>query len=52
MCGDILKIIKSLNVNKAHGHYGISVRMIATCDELLVHSLSLIFGGCIDTGEI
>ena len=25
---DILKIIRSLNVNKAHGHDGISVRMI------------------------
>ena len=25
---DILKIISSLNVNKAHGHDGISVRMI------------------------
>ena len=30
---DILKIIWSLNVNKAHGHDGISVRMIKMCDE-------------------
>ena len=52
MSGDILKIIKSLNVKKAHGHDGISVRMIEMCDELLVQSLPLIFRGCIDTGEI
>ena len=47
---DILKIIRSLNVNKAHGHDGISVRMIKMCDESLVQPLSLIFRGCIDTG--
>ena len=47
---DILKIIMSLNVNKAHGHDGISVRMIKMCDESLVQPLSLIFRGCIDTG--
>ena len=28
---DILKIVKSLNVNKAHGHDDISVRMIKLC---------------------
>ena len=28
---DILKIIKSLNVNKVHGHDDISVRMIKLC---------------------
>ena len=47
---DILKIIRSLNINKAHGHDDISVRMIKMCDESLVHPLSLIFRGCIDTG--
>ena len=47
---DILKIIRSLNVNKAHGHDGISVRIIKMCDESLVQPLSLIFRGCIDTG--
>ena len=47
---DILKIIRSLNVNKAHGHDDISVRMIQMCDELLVQPLSLILRGCIDTG--
>ena len=42
---DILKIIRSLNVNKAHGHDGISLRMIKICDESLVQSLLLIFKG-------
>ena len=47
---DVFKIIKSLNVIKAHGHDGILVRMIKVCDESLVQLLSLIFRGCIDTG--
>ena len=47
---DILTIIKSLNINKAHGHDGISVRMIKMCDESMVQPLSLIFRDCIDTG--
>ena len=47
---DILKIIRYLNANKAHGHDGISVRMIQMWDESLVHPMSFIFGGCIDTG--
>ena len=47
---DILKIIRFLNVNKAHGHDGISVRMIKVCDKSLVHPFSLICRGCIDTG--
>ena len=33
---DILKIIRSLNVNKVHGHDGISVRIIKMCDKSLV----------------
>ena len=47
---DVLKIIRSLNVNKAHEHDGISERMIKMCDESLVQPLSLIFRGCIDAG--
>ena len=47
---DILKIITSLNINKAHGHDDILVRMIKMCDESLVQPLSLILRGCIDTG--
>ena len=49
---DILKIIRSLNINKAHGHDGVLVRIIKMCDESLVQPLSLIFRCCIDTGAI
>ena len=47
---DILKIIASLNINKAHGHDDILVRMTKMCDKPLVQPLSLIFRGYIDTG--
>ena len=40
---DILKIIRSLNVNKAYGPDGILVSVIKMCDESLVHPLSLTF---------
>ena len=47
---DILKIIRSLNVNKAHGHDGILVSMIKMCHESLIQPLSLIFRGSVYTG--
>ena len=47
---NILKIIRSLNVIKAHAHNCILVRIIKMYDESLVQPLSLIFRGCIDTG--
>ena len=39
----VTKIIRNLNVNKAHGHDDISIRMIKMCDESLVRPLSIIF---------
>ena len=42
---DILKFIRSSNINKAHGHDGISLRMIKFFDESLVQPLLLIFKG-------
>ena len=47
---DILKIIKSLNVNKAHGHDDISIRMIKLCGQPIVKPLSIIFKNCIGYG--
>ena len=47
---NILKIVRALNINKAHGHDEISVRMIKICDEALVKLLSLMNKNCIDTG--
>ena len=37
------KIIRSLGVNKAHGHDDISIRMIKICDNSFVRPLSLLF---------
>ena len=31
-CGKILKLINGLNPHKAHGHDGISIRMVKLCN--------------------
>ena len=46
----ILKIICSLNPNKAHGLDEISVRMIKISDDVLVAPLKMIFESCIQNG--
>ena len=46
----ILTIIRSLNVNKAHGWDEVSIRMVTICDETLVLPLQLIFQFSSDTG--
>ena len=47
---DILKIIRSLDINKAHGHDDISVRMVKICDDSIKKPLSIIYKNCITTG--
>ena len=47
---EILKIIRNLNVNKAHGHDDISIRMLKICDSVITEPLSIIFKNCIDCG--
>ena len=47
---DIIKTIKSLNVNEAQGHNDISIRMIKLCSQSIVKPLSVIFKNCIDNG--
>ena len=47
---DVLKIIKSLNINKAHGHDDISIRLLQICGAEVVKPLSLIFKNCIQFG--
>ena len=47
---DIVKIIRPLNVNKAHGHNDISVRVIKLCGQSIVKPLSTILKNCIDDG--
>ena len=41
--GEILKIIRNLNINKAHGHDEISIRMIKICDKSLLKPLIILF---------
>ena len=40
---ELLKIIRALNINKAHGHDDISIRMIKIYDKSLIKALMLIF---------
>ena len=40
---DILKTISSLDVNKAHGHDDISIRMLKICDDAIVEPLKILF---------
>ena len=46
----ILKIIRSLNPNKAHGWDDISIRMIKLCDDALLLPPRLIFENCLSLG--
>ena len=40
---ELLKMIRALNINKAHGHDDISIRMIKICDKSFIKPLMLIF---------
>ena len=40
---ELIKIIRNLNVYKAHGHDDISIRMIKTCDKSILKPLILLF---------
>ena len=46
----ILKIIRALDVNKAHGHDDMSIRMIKLCDKSIIPAISLIYKNCINSG--
>ena len=41
--GKILEIIRALNINKSHGHNGISIRMIKIGDESLLKTFLILF---------
>ena len=47
---DILKIIRKLNVNKAHGHDDIPIIMLKICDSVITEPLGIISKNCIDCG--
>ena len=44
---DVLKLIRGLDETKAHGHDGISIRMLKLCDSSIVKPLILIFKSCL-----
>ena len=46
---DIVKIIRSLDQNKAHGHDEILIRMIKVCASSTTKPLHLIFRNCLET---
>ena len=46
---DILKIIRNLDIGKAHGFDDISIRIVKLCDDFLVKPLST-FQNCINSG--
>ena len=50
--GDILRVIRKLDPNKAHGHDQISIRMIQICDKTISKPLFLIFNSCMQSGVI
>ena len=45
---DIVKIIKSLDPNKAHGHDEISIQMIKLCATSIAKPLSVFFRNCVE----
>ena len=45
---EILKIIRSLDPNKAHGHDNISIWMIKLCDKEICKPLHMIFVSCME----
>ena len=45
---DIVKITKSLDPNKAHGHDEISIRMIKLCATSIAKPLSILFRNCFE----
>ena len=47
---DILKIIRALDINKAHGHDNMLTRMIKNCDSNVVKPLSITFCNSLNSG--
>ena len=48
--GELLQIIRALNINKAHGH-DISIRMIKICDKSLLKPLIVLFRNSIKSSS-
>ena len=48
--GEISKLINGLNSCKAHGHHGISVRMVKLCKLTMAKPLPIIYKNCLQQG--
>ena len=48
---DILNVIHSLNINKAHGFNDLSIRLLKICNSSIVKPLSIIFKNCLQSGS-
>ena len=46
----MLKTIRALDVDKAHGQDNTSIRMIKLCDKSIIPAISLIYNNCISSG--
>ena len=46
----LLKIIQSLDANKAHGYDGISIKMLKLSSPFIIKPLSIIFQNCLKSG--
>ena len=49
---DILTTIRSLDINKSHGHDDISIRMLKICDDVLVEPLKMLFCEFSQSGRV
>ena len=49
--GGISKIINNLDLDKAHGHDMLSIRMIKLCGNSICKPLSIIFNDCLKVGK-
>ena len=45
-------MIRSLDINKAHGHDYIFVRMAKTCDDAVTKPLSIIYENCVKNRDL
>ena len=48
---DILNVLHSLNISKAHGFDDLSIRLLKICDSSIVKPLSIIFKNCLQSGS-
>ena len=49
-CGKVLKLINGLHPHKAHGHDGISIRMLKLCNLAITKPMSIIYKNCLQGG--